>query len=221
VKSSRFGFAALLVAGLGVLSPPTLVAQERGMEILQGASRRYAPVRTLCADFVQHLRVPLLEQERTARGRLCQARPNLFAMRFTDPTGDLVVVDGEFMWYYTPSTDDRQAFKSPVAQGTRGQDFHREFLEDPELKYDVTYEVAEDVDGSRTHRLRLRPKQPSSYRAAVLWIEERTSLLRAIRIVEENGNERTLNLRNIEFDVAPPAGWFSFTPPPGVLVMSP
>lgn len=206
-------------AALGAHVPAS--AQERGLEVLQAASRRYAPLRTLCADFVQHLRVPLLDQERTSRGRLCQARPNLFAMRFTEPAGDLVVVDGESMWYYTPSTDAKQAFRFPITQGTRGQDFHREFLEDPELKYDVTYEASDEVAGSRTHRLRLRPKQPTSYRAAVLWIEQGTSLLRAIRIEEENGNERTINLRNIAFDVTPPAGWFTFTPPPGTLVVTP
>jgi outer membrane lipoprotein-sorting protein len=102
-----------------------------------------------------------------------------------------------------------------------GLDFHREFLEDPELKYDVTYESADDLSGTQTHRLRLRPKQPTSYRSAVLWIEQSTSLLRVIRLEEENGNERTINLRNIEFDVAPPAGWFTFAPPPGVLVITP
>ena len=214
---------AVVVAlvGLGALGHAPAAAQDGGMEILQGASRRYAPVRSLCADVVHHLRVPLLDQERTARGSLCQMRPNLFAMRFNDPVGDLVVVDGEFMWYYTPSTDARQVFKFPVTQGTRGQDFHREFLEDPETKYDVTYEAADEVAGVTTHRLRLRPKEPTSYRAAVLWIEQGTSLLRVIRIEEENGNERTINLRNIEFDVAPPAGWFTFTPPPGTLVITP
>lgn len=219
---SAFALVVTLVAvALGGVTPTPAAAQDRGMEILQGASRRYAPVRSLCADVVQHLRVPLLDQEHTARGRLCQARPNLFGMRFTDPAGDLVVVDGQFMWYYTPSTDDQQVFKFPVAQGTRGQDFHREFLEDPELKYDVAYESADDLSGTQTHRLRLRPKQPTSYRSAVLWIEQSTSLLRVIRLEEENGNERTINLRNIEFDVAPPAGWFTFTPPPGVLVITP
>lgn len=211
----------LAVVAIVAIGTSPLAAQDRGMEILQGASRRYAAVRTLCASFVQHLRVPLLEQETTSRGRLCQARPNLFAMRFTDPAGDLVVVDGRFMWYYTPSTDDKQVFKFPIEQGVRGQDFHREFLESPEIKYDVTYEAIDPVDGARAHRLRLRPKQPTSYRAAVLWIEEGTSLLRALRLEEENGNERTVNLRDIEFDVTPPAGFFTFTTPPGVLEITP
>jgi outer membrane lipoprotein carrier protein len=213
--------ACVLALLLAALARVPAAAQDRGLEILQQASRRYAPVAALCADFVQHLRVPLLGDETTSRGRLCQQRPDLFAMHFTDPAGDLIVVDGEFMWYYMPSTDARQVFRFPVARGTGGLDFHREFLQDPETKYDVTYEAADEVAGTATHRLRLRPRQATSYRMAVLWIEQGTSVLRVIRLEEENGNERTINLRNVDFGAEPPEGFFAFTPPPGVLVVDP
>jgi chaperone LolA len=195
------------------------VAQDQGMALLQQASARYAPVSTLCADYVQHFVNPLLDQERDARGRLCQARPNLFAMRFTDPTGDVLVVDGAHFWYYFPSSDARQAFRAPVGQGTGGRDFHREFLENPEQKYTVTYEGAETLAGASTFRLRLVPKTRQSYRAAILWIEQGTSLLRQVRVEEENGNRRTITLSDIQFDVTPPTGFFVFTPPRGVTVL--
>jgi outer membrane lipoprotein-sorting protein len=215
-RASCAAGAALLLA---LVQLPA--AAQDGMEILQQASRRYAPVTSLCADFVQHLRVPLLGQEETARGRLCQQRPNLFAMRFTEPAGDVIVVDGESMWYYMPSNDAKQVFRFPVDRGTQGLDFHREFLQDPELKYDVTYESADEIAGTATHRLRLRPKEPTSYRAAVLWIERDTSVLRVIRLEEENGNERTINLRDVAFGASPTQGFFAFTPPPGALVITP
>ena len=215
----RAPVAALAVAWSLIAVP--LTAQDRGMEILQQASRRYAPVESLCADFVQHLRVPLLGDETTSRGRLCQQSPNLFAMHFTEPDGDLIVVDGESMWYYMPSNDPKQVFRFPIERGTGGLDFHREFLESPEQKYDVTYEAADEVGGTRTHRLRLSPRQPTSYRSAVLWIEQGTSVLRVIRLEEENGNERTVNLRDVQFDASPPGGFFTFTPPAGVLVVTP
>ena len=212
-------YAAVAVA-LMASAPWPAGAQDRGMVLLQAASARYAPVSTLCANFVQQLAVPLLDDERTARGRLCQARPNLFAMRFTDPAGDVLVVDGESVWYYLPSSDPKQAFRASADAGTGGRDFHREFLEDPASKYTVTYEGPESMDGANMHRLRLVPRARASYRAAVLWIEQGTSLLRQIRLEEENGNRRTITLSGIEFDVDPPSGWFVFTPPAGVLVLS-
>jgi chaperone LolA len=196
-------------------------AQDRGLSVLQQAAARYERVDALCADFTQHLSVPLLEEERTGRGRLCQARPNLFAMRFSDPEGDAVVVDGESTWVYFPSLDAKQVFKGPVEASAGGRDFHREFLERPEEKYHVRYEAAEAVEGIATHRLRLVPKRPAGSTAAVLWIDIRAPLLRRIRIEEENQSVRTITLRDIDLEATPDPEMFSFSPPPGALVISP
>ena len=98
--------ALLWATLLTAIGGPT-AAQDRGMVLLEEAAARYAPVSTLCADFVMHLLVPLLDDESTGRGRLCQARPNLFAMRFTDPANDLILVDGSSFWYYMPSNDPK------------------------------------------------------------------------------------------------------------------
>jgi outer membrane lipoprotein-sorting protein len=85
----------------------------------------------------------------------------------------------------------------------------------------VTYEGDESLGDATTHRLRLVPRTRQSYRAAVLWIEQGTSLLRQIRLEEENGNRRTITLSAIQFDVTPPSGFFLFMPPRGVTVGAP
>ena len=194
--------------------------QDRGLEVLHDAAGRYASVETLCADFTQHLLVPLLGRERTGTGRLCQGDPNLFAMRFEDPAGDLIVVDGDFAWVYFPSNDEKTVLKTSAERSAGGRDFHREFLEDPESKYDVAFEGADEIDGYITYRLRMTPKGPATYRAAVVWIDRGDEpVLRRLRLEEENGNVRTITLENVVFGGEPGAGWFSFTPPEGVLVM--
>lgn len=213
-----------LVTGLGLSlalagSAHPAAAQNRGLEILHGASDRYAAVQTLCAHFSQELLVPLLGATRTGTGRLCQGRPNLFAMRFDDPAGDLIVVDGEYTWVYFPSNDAKTVLRTSADRAAGGRDFHREFLEDPEARYDVTYEDAEVVDGRSTHRLRMIPRERSSYRSAVVWIDQGAPVLRRLRLEEENGNIRTVTLSDVGFDEAPGEGWFSFTPPAGALVM--
>ncbi len=191
------------------------------MAALQAASRRYADVTSMCSSFVQHLSVPLLGQEHTASGRMCQAAPDRFGMRFTDPAGGLFLVDGESVWYYMPSTDAKQAFHYPLERGTGGRDFNREFLQNPETKYDVTRVGEELVADKATDHLHLVPKAPTSYRTADLWIEKGTSILRQVKISEENGNERTVTFRDIDFGATPPKGFFEFTVPSGVLVVTP
>jgi outer membrane lipoprotein-sorting protein len=212
--------AAACVAVLALFGASTAAhAQERGLTVLDEAARRYASVETVCARFTQQLEVPLLGRERTGTGRLCQGRPNLFAMRFDEPNGDLVVVDGESAWVYMPSNDPRTVLKTSAEQSAGGRDFHREFLEDPETKYDVSYEGAETIEGRETHRLRMVPKGPANYEAAVVWIDTGTPVLRRLRLEEENGSVRTITLTEVGFDADPGEGWFSFTPPPGAVVI--
>ena len=213
----RHGFLPLLA--LALLVPAAAGAQNRGLDLLHEAAGRYESVGTLCADFIQHLIVPLLGVERTGSGRLCQGRPNLFAMRFGDPEGDLIVVDGESAWVYFPSSDARTVLKTTADRSAGGRDFHREFLEDPEQKYEVTYEASESIEGHETHRLLMVPKNPMSYRAAFVWIDEGQPVLRRVRLEEENGNVRTITLENVGFGADPGSHFFSFTPPPGALVM--
>ena len=207
--------AVLLTAAL----PAPGEAQNRGLDGRHGAADRYASVETICASFAQHLAVPLLGTERTGRGRLCQGDPNLFAMRFEEPAGDLIVVDGEHAWVYFPSSDDRTVLRTSADRAAGGRDFHREFLVDPELRYDVSYSGTEEIAGRTTHRIRLTPVLPSSYRTALVWIDQGTPVLRQVRLEEENGNVRTITLSDVTFGADAGPGWFSFTPPAGVLVM--
>lgn len=215
---SRISRLACGVAAALIVSSP-VQAQDLAVDILDKAAIRYGAVETICANFTQHLLVPLLGNERTGRGRLCQADPNLFAMRFSDPAGDLIVVDGESAWIYFPSNDARTVLKTSAERSAGGRDFHREFLVDPEEKYVVTYEDTEIIDGHPTHRLRMEPRRPMSYRFATIWVDDGQPVLRRLRFEEENGSVRTITLENLVFGADPASDWFSFTPPEGALVM--
>lgn len=213
---------AALVALVAAAGPQGLTAQEsRALDALELAAARYRSASTLCADFVQELSVPLLGEERTGRGRLCQAQPDLFAMRFSDPDGDLVVVDGTWVWLYTPSLDPTQVFRFSMAEAPQGFDFHREFLERPAERYEVTWEAVDEVEGSTSDRIRLVPlTQDASYDAAVVWVDRSEHLLRRVRVEEENGSVRTVTLDNVRLGASAPDGWFTFTPPAGAQVIT-
>ncbi len=209
----------VLAAAMAVVFTADVHAQDRSVGILQDAAERYGAVETLCADFTQHLRVPLLGSERTGTGRLCQSVPNLFAMRFDDPAGDLIIVDGLFAWVYFPSNDAKTVLKTSADQSAGGRDFHREFLEDPESKYDVTYEGAEELEVWTTFRLRMVPMRPMDYETATVWIDQNGSVLRRLELEYPNGNIRTITLDNVGFGADPGPDYFSFAPPDGALVM--
>jgi len=211
--------SGILVAGL--LARPALGSAQSPdpYVVLDEASERFEDMRTLCADFRQVLDVRLLGERREGTGRLCQRRPGLFSMRFDDPEGDLVVVDGESAWMYTPSRDPDQVLRTSISAATRRLDIHSEFLEAPRARYVAESQGTDTVAGVPTERILLRPREAVTYREAVVWIGS-DRLLRQVEIREENGSIRTVTLLESEPDVAVPEGTFTFTPPPGVRVVN-
>ena len=219
----RRNSAAVLVsgiaAGLLVVPPFEVVAQDRGTELMAEVGARYEGVRTLCADFRQHLEVPLLGDEARGEGRVCQSRPNLFAMRFTDPDGDAVVVDGEAVWVYLPSSSPGQVLKMSPDRAAGGHDFHREFLIGTEERYEISYEGMSEVGGRPAHHVLLAPREEAGYDVAELWIDVERLVLRRLRVEETGGSIRTVTLDNVELEATAPEGWFRFTPPAGTTVL--
>ena len=205
----RLAFPAGIAALILALAPWGGSAQEnRGLSVLEAASARYHAAKAVCANFTQTLSVPLLGQENRGNGRLCQEQPDLFAMRFDDPAG------------YYKSSDPKTVIRLPVADAPGGFDLYREFLEDPAEKYEISYEGTEKVDGRETDRIRLVPRTPASYQTAVLWIGVGDHLLRRVKLEEENESVRTVTLSEVTFDPRIPEGWFTFTPPSGVQIIS-
>lgn len=219
---ARRGFPAGALVALAIGAVPGGVrAQEgRALPILEASGARYEAAATVCADFSQTLTVPLLHQESHGTGRICQAQPDRFAMRFTDPEGDAVVMDGTFVWVYYKSQDPTTVLRFPVQEAPGGFDLYREFLDRPAEKYTMTYVGTEKVAGRDAHHILLVPTKPTSYVAAEVWIDQSDHLLRKVKIEEENESIRTVDLSDVRLGAEVPDGWFTFTPPPGAHVLA-
>ena len=210
----------MLAALAGLVWAGGLQAQDDGLDVLEAAARRYASVQTVCAHFTQVLKVTLLNQVNTGEGELCQARPNRFSMRFTDPPGDAVVADGEHFWIYYRSINPEQVLRLPLDSARGGLDFYREFLEEPRAKYQATVELpGEDITGRATVRVALQPRSDRGYRGARVWIDPERGQIRQVEVTEENGSVRTITLDDIRMDADAPDGTFRFDVPDGVSVV--
>ncbi len=188
---------------------------------MEEAARQYREVHSLCADFEQVIQVRLLGRTVESAGRVCQRRPNLFSMRFTDPEGDLVVSDGEHFWVYYPSLNEDQVMRYAAALSPGRYDFFREFLEDPGVKYGARSEGMEPVGDRECRIVTLTPLGPAAYRRAKLWIDSEAFLIRQLEVHQENGTVRTLTLSNL--DLSPSLGddTFTFEAPEGARVVTP
>ena len=100
-----------------VLAAAAGVAQAQTAEsVLAAAESRYASITTMQAPFVQTIINPMLGGPVEARGMLYIEKPGLFAMRFSDPEGDRIVVDGDWMWAYAPSSVDGQVIRQRIPE---------------------------------------------------------------------------------------------------------
>lgn len=219
---TRILLLALVSGALGAPAAPARPGPADGQDalaILERAGERYAALHGLCADFRQVIEVRLLGETKRSGGRMCQQPPDRFLMDFSDPEGDLVVADGESLWIYYPSTDEKQVFRSALDAVGRRFDFYQEFLADPGEKYEPTYVSRESAASGTLHVIGIVPTQPTSYDRAQLWIDDASGLIHRVRIEEENGSVRHLELTNLDVNPELDPGLFTFAPPPGASVL--
>ncbi|HEX8245160.1 MAG TPA: outer membrane lipoprotein chaperone LolA [Longimicrobium sp.] len=199
-------------------APPAPAGRQDANEILRRVEQTAAGVRTLEADFVQNLHVPLLGSDRQSTGKLYQRKPDRFLMRFSDPAGDVMVADGRYFWIYYPSSDRTQVIRTSIAEGGEQADFQRQFLSNATERFVATLNGQETVGGRPAWALTLVPRRESPYKVVRIWVDREDNLVRRFEMTEENNSVRRLELRNLKVNQPVSDALFTFTPPAGTHV---
>jgi outer membrane lipoprotein carrier protein len=197
-------------------------AQAQDAESIVGRSSRvYRSLSSLTADFVQVIDNPMIDSAES-RGTLIQAGSSKLSMRFTDPPEEAVVIDGEHVWVYTPSTvpDQVLRLKAPSGGPVYGYNLLAWFLDRPTERYQTKY-VREDKVGSRpVDVVELTPAVPDlPFERAILWLDRQDGLPRRLEITEKSGALRTLALSNLRVNRRVPDSAFEFKVPSGARVV--
>ena len=210
----------LLVALSLAASPPAARAQDANA-IVGRSSRVYRSLSSLKADFVQVIDNPMIDSAES-RGTLVQAGPDKLAMRFTDPPGEAIVIDGRSVWVYTPSTTPGQVIRMGVPSGgpVYGYNILAWLLDRPAERYTASYLRTERVNGRSMEVVELVPAVPDlPFERAVLWLDREDGLPRRLEIAEHSGATRTLALSKLRVNQSVPDRTFSFEVPAGVRVV--
>ena len=199
---------------------PAAHAQDAN-SIVGRSSRVYRSLASLQADFVQVIDNPMIDSAES-RGTLVQAGPDKLAMRFTDPDGEAVIIDGRSVWVYTPSTTPGQVIRMPVPSGgpVYGYNMLAWLLDRPAERYTASYLRADVVGGRSMDVVELVPAVPDlPFERAVLWLDRADGLPRRLEITERSGATRTLTLSKVRVNQSVPGRTFQFVVPPGVRVV--
>ena len=130
-----------------VAAPAGMAAQDAAA-IVGRSSTVYRSLTSLSAEFVQVINNPMIDSA-TSKGTLVQAGQDKLAMRFTDPSGEAIVIDGQYAWVYTPSTTPGQVIRMRVPSGgpVYGYNILAWLLDRPAERYKATYVRADRVEG--------------------------------------------------------------------------
>jgi outer membrane lipoprotein carrier protein len=209
-----------LVGLLALFTAAPLPAQDAGA-VIGRAAKVYRSLGSLQANFVQVIDNPMIDSAEST-GTLVQAGPVKLSMRFTDPAGEAIVIDGQHVWVYTPSTVPGQVIRLAVPSGgpAYGYNLLAWFLDRPAERYKAKYLRNERVDGRTADVIELVPAVPDlPFEKAVIWLDQESALPRRLEIHEQSGATRTLSLSRIRVNQQVPEQTFTFKVPNGVRVV--
>jgi outer membrane lipoprotein carrier protein len=149
------------------------VLQSPADRAIDAAVKAYANIRTAKASFEQTITNPLLGSTLRSKGDFEQSRPNRFAFRFTDPKGDVIVCDGQYVWAYLPTSAPGRVNRAPCGgDGAGSLDLIGEFFTNPKDRYTIGDGGAAKVGEKNAHVVLLTPKsKDAAFVRAKVWIE--------------------------------------------------
>jgi outer membrane lipoprotein carrier protein len=211
---------AHLVWLLALIAAAPLQGQDADA-IIGRASKVYRSLGSLQANFVQVIDNPMIDSAESS-GTLVQAGPAKLAMRFTDPRGEAIVIDGRHVWVYTPSTVPGQVVRLAVPSGgpVYGYNLLAWLLDRPAERYKASYLRSERLNGRTADVIELVPAVPDlPFDSAVVWLDRENALPRRLEIHEQSGATRTLSLTQIRVNEQVAERTFTFKIPSGVRVV--
>jgi outer membrane lipoprotein carrier protein len=216
----------LLLLGCLTASPPLLstrarLAAQDAQAIVGRSSRVYRSLSSLRAEFIQLIDNPMIDSAES-RGTLVQAGPDKLSMRFSDPPGEAIIIDGQHVWVYTPSTTPGQVLRLAVPSGgpIYGYNMLAWLLDRPAERYRASYLRTDKLNGRPMDVVELVPAVPDlPFERAVVWLDKEDALPRRLEITERTGSKRTLTLSRMQVNRSVPDRTFTFEVPSGVRVV--
>jgi outer membrane lipoprotein carrier protein len=189
-------------------------APQTAHDLLSKVNERYQTISTIQGNFTQQTCVKASGFCQEFRGQFYIKRLNLFRLDVTWPESQLIVSDGAILWTYVESA--KKVYKADV---TKSQTVFSPF----ELlqNYEARYEYRLLPEEENLYVLRLVPKlQSPLINDLRLLIDPSSFSIKKFKIIDGMENEMVFSLSKIKYNRQITNDFFTFTPPPGVEVMT-
>jgi len=116
MRQSSAGGAARLIAAAALLWALPAAALD-GSDIVRRVQERYDLTEDFVADVSQEMNVASLGKTMTSRGTVAFKKPGRMRWEFTEEEHQIIVADGETLWFYRP--EEQQVFKAAFDRAFR------------------------------------------------------------------------------------------------------
>ena len=197
-----------------------LVVSAKGTDdaelVLDGLQKRYESTIDFMADFRQETELKTLNRMIEASGKVYFRRPGKMLWRYQDPKGQLILADGEYLYYYQP--EQKQVIKSRLSKA---------FLSDTPLSFmlgigDLKRDFHGTLIGSETKHyvIQLTPKEELGGVGELrLGVEKGNFDILWARIEDAVGNVTTIHFSGMQRGVGFADSLFRLEVPEGVDVI--
>lgn len=209
---------AIFAVVFGLASPGLAGGDEPNVRpVLKRLQERYESTRTLTADFKQTVESPTLAGSLESKGTLAFEKPNRMRWEYAPPDNQVIIGDGETLWIYQP--DEKQVIKAKLGQAFQART-PITFLAGLG-RLDRDFAASLEREDAERWVLKLVPRDDTGMGTLTLTLRKPDAVIEEARITDPLGTITRLALASERRNVTLDAGKFSFTPPPGVDVVSP
>ncbi len=217
--------STMLLQTLLAAALPLAAGAETADELVRRIEAHHRGLPHFESTFEQRFTPRIFGRDRVESGWLTVSRPGRMRWEYREPEPKVFVSDGTNTWFHVPS--DRQVVVGsiePNADGSAGRD--------PDALAFLTGDAAildhfdvELVEDDRTPEDRLRllltPRTGAGeVERAVLEVEAESGLIRALEVLDPEGNRTTFRFADFRIGDRPPDSLFDFRIPPGTDVVT-
>jgi len=195
-KSRRVSLAVVLAA----LTLCAAATRDQFDEIYARSHSVEASLRTVTARFTEETTSSLLTTPVVSRGTLAVIRPDRIIMRYSDPPGRILLIDGDLLTIVWPSRGIKET--SNIGEARRRIDKYFVDKSPSELRrsFTIVARIAPDRANPNSWEVGMTPTR-SQIRAGLtglkLWIDRTSMMLRTMRMEFPSGDVKTLTFDDV------------------------
>lgn len=212
-----YGVASLLLAAITAWAQPAPALD--GKDIARRVQERYDATEDFVADVTQEMTVASLGKTMVSRGTVAFKKPGRMYWEFTEEERQIIVADGETLWFYRP--EEQQVFKAAFDRAFRSTTPISFLTGVGQISDDFNVEFDGESDDGEFYILKLIPKRADPDVGQLrLFVTQDSADIRGAEVRDPLGNVSTLRFRNLRRNVGLKDDRFQFEIPPNVDVIT-